>query len=433
MPVATQTMPQRWGLGRWISPGGARAGRRDSRRLGRDGITPVVRKPSVDFSLTGLIYCAMMMFMGLAAVNTQANLLFGVFGLMIGVLLVSVTLCRLVLMRLHVTRALPESAVVGQRATVHYHFHNAKRFWPSLSVTVAELDGTEAFTVQPHAYMLHAAPGMTAIVPIELIPKRRGLYRLGHYQISTSFPFGFIKRALVRRKEDAILVYPALGAVSPRLLALCRSAERSGTHRKPRRGGSDEFYGVKQFRPGENPRWIHWRRSARTGALVVKEMAQISPPSLLILVDTYASGTAPEESAQIEKTIARAASLASRVLDSGMAVGLCVWADGWETIAPQRGKRHCRNILAALAELPANRRQTLDQLIETGKTMMHGEVTMVLCTPRDVQLGFAERARGSILVVSGESDEANGWFQFDPAIHFEQCAPLGDSKRTAGG
>ena len=39
----------------------------------------------------------MMMFMGLAAMNSQANLLFGVFGLMIGILLVSGVISRIVL------------------------------------------------------------------------------------------------------------------------------------------------------------------------------------------------------------------------------------------------------------------------------------------------------------------------------------------------
>jgi hypothetical protein len=46
--------------------------------------TVMHRKPSLDFSITGLVYCSMMMFMGLAAMNSQASLLFGVFGLMIG-------------------------------------------------------------------------------------------------------------------------------------------------------------------------------------------------------------------------------------------------------------------------------------------------------------------------------------------------------------
>src|SRR5947208_15420400 len=96
--------------------------------------TVMHRKPSLDFSVTGLVYCSMMMFMGLAAMNSQASLLFGVFGLMIGILLVSGFISRLVLRRLHLHRVLPELAVVGQPTTVTYQFANDKHFWPSLSV-----------------------------------------------------------------------------------------------------------------------------------------------------------------------------------------------------------------------------------------------------------------------------------------------------------
>ena len=89
--------------------------------------TPVRRRPSLDFSITGLVYCSMMMFMGLAAVNTQANLLFGVFGLMIGVLIVAGMISRVVLRRLKVRRLLPEHAVVGKPIALVYEFTNRKR------------------------------------------------------------------------------------------------------------------------------------------------------------------------------------------------------------------------------------------------------------------------------------------------------------------
>ena len=70
-------------------------------------------------------------------------------------------------------------------------------------------------------------------------------------------------------------------------MAMARSAEKVGPTMRPHRGGMDEFYGLKEFRTGENPRWIYWRRSARTGALVAKEMTQVSPPRLMLLVDTF--------------------------------------------------------------------------------------------------------------------------------------------------
>ena len=80
------------------------------------GMVRVRERPSLDFSLTGLVYCCMMLFMGLAAINSQANLLFGVFGLMIGTLLVSGVISRLVLRRLEVRRVIPRHGVVGRDA-----------------------------------------------------------------------------------------------------------------------------------------------------------------------------------------------------------------------------------------------------------------------------------------------------------------------------
>src|SRR4051794_3820388 len=308
--------------------------------------TVVHRKPSLDFSITGLVYCSMMMFMGLAAMNSQASLLFGVFGLMIGILLVAGVISKIVLRRLELHRLLPELAVVGQPTTVTYQFTNKKRFWPSLSVCLAELDGAEAFTRQPQSYMLHAAARMTATIPIEIMPKRRGLHEMNRYQVSTSFPFGFIKRAVERREKDAVLVYPALGQVDPKLLAMCRSADTAGATMRPRRGGQDEFYGVKEHRTGENPRWIYWRRSARTGVLVSKEMTQVSPPRLMILVDTYIEPDVRTiiAHAEIERGIAMAASLASHALEAGLSVGLLVWNNEWVTVQPARGKRHRRDL-----------------------------------------------------------------------------------------
>src|SRR6266478_8365741 len=88
------------------------------------------RKPGarIDFSMGGLVYCAMMLFMGLAAINTQANLLFGVFGLMIGVLLLAWYVGRRVLRDLEVRRVIPAHAIVETGITFEYEFTNTKKF-----------------------------------------------------------------------------------------------------------------------------------------------------------------------------------------------------------------------------------------------------------------------------------------------------------------
>jgi len=313
------------------------------------------RKFSLDFSVTGLVYCTMMIFMGAAAVNSQANLLFGVFGLMIGILIITTAINWVMPRRLLIARNLPENGVVGEPLAFSYEVRNQKEFWPSLSVTISELDSLDAFVRQPHAYLLHVAPKQTATIPAELIPKRRGLHQLDRFQTSTSFPFGFIKRAVERSQTDTLLVYPPIGIVSGKLLTLFQSAERSGSSMRPRRGGMDEFYGLKEYRTGENPRYIYWRRSAHTGTLISKEMTHVSPPRLLLLVDTCV-GSAPDSQrrANVERVIAMTASIIDKSLAMGLSLGMIARSSGWVHVPVNRGKRHRRELLHILARLPLN-------------------------------------------------------------------------------
>lgn len=382
--------------------------------------TPMIvrRRPSIDFSLAGLLFCAMMVFLGLAAMNTQANLLFGVFGLMIGILLVSVLVSRFVLRKLQVRRCLPKNGVVGEPMTIFYEITNGKRFWPSLSIGLAELDGVNGFEQQPQCYMLHAARKMTATIPVDLLPRRRGLHELNHYQLATSFPFGFVKRAAVAGHKDVICIFPALAAVDQRVIAMCRAADTMGESARPRAGGVDEFYGLREYRPGDNPRHIYWRRSARTGVLVAKEMTRVTPPRLMLLVDTYLSASSRAFRASVELAIAMAASLASAALEQELAVGICAWSDKPITIAPSRGKQQREELLTLLACLPNNTTFDETQLLAQAEGLMKAATTLVLLTPRRLDRQFSEHLRGGIVVLSADSEAAMSRFRFRPTVRF---------------
>ena len=364
----------------------------------------------------------MMLFMGGAAINSQANLLFGMFGLMIGVLLISGVISRMVLRGLSLSRELPDHACVGEPITVRYQLTNTKRFWPSLSVALAELDGVESFAKQPESFLLHAGPRMTASVPMVLIPKRRGLHALNRYQLITSFPFGFVRRALTARQKDELLIYPPPAEVNRKLLAICRSADNSGEVSRPRPGGADEFYGVKEYRAGDNPRWIYWRRSARAGTLVSREMTRVSPPRILLLVDTLMRQRTLEEHELVERSIAMAASLAAAALDQGLSVGLCVWSGKWVLVQPMHGKRHKTEILSLLARLPLNVSHGLEEMSLHMRPGLRNGTTPVLFTPHDESLGVQE-VHGSLVAVPADSPRASSWFKFDPKIDFVAAMP----------
>lgn len=382
------------------------------------GKIKVIKKPSLDFSVTGLVYCTIMMFIGLAAINTQANLLFGVFGLMIGILLVSFVISGLVLNRLKVERVLPDHAIVGRPIAIYYQITNQKRFWPSLSVTVTELDGVESFSRQPSAYLLHCANRMTATVPTEVVPLKRGVVELDHYQLSTSFPFGFVKRAMTRHQKDSLMILPPIGTMKRELMQRFRSTESTGQNVHPSRGGNDEFYGVKEYRQGENPRWIYWKRSARGMGTVMREMTRVSPPKLLVLVDTHLQTDQIEYRASIERTIAMSATLIDQAMEVGLPVGLGVWNGQWSMIAPNRGKRHRLELLTVLARLDYSSPDAVNGLLDAARPIMKSDVTTVVVSPQMVSMSLAQSVRGGVITLSSVEDQCRRYFQFGSEVDF---------------
>jgi uncharacterized protein (DUF58 family) len=55
----------------------------------------------------------------------------------------------------------------------------------------------------------------------------------------------------------------------------------------PRRhpGAQTEFHGLRSFRSGDSPRWIHWRTTARRGTLMVREFEDMPNDHLVLIVD----------------------------------------------------------------------------------------------------------------------------------------------------
>ncbi len=382
------------------------------------------KKPSLDFSFTGLIYSTMMMFIGLAAINTQANLLFGVFGLMIGILFVSFLISGLVIQRLTVERVLPDHAIVGRPTVIYYQITNHKRYWPSLSVTMAEGDGLDAFTRQPTAYMLHCANRTTASVPAEVMPRMRGVFEFDHFQLSTSFPFGFVKRAVNRRQKDSVVVLPAIGQMRRELMQRFRSAESVGQNVRPSRGGSDEFYGMKEYRAGDNPRWISWKRSARGGGLVMREMTRVSPPKLLVMVDTFSADDSLDHHMAVERAIAMAATVIDQAMEAGLPIGLILWNQGWLTVMPNRGKRHRLDLLTHLARLTRNNTYGIHDVLETARPLIKSDTTAVVVSPGNVSLSLGQSVRGGLVPLSSGEEHYQRYFSFSDEVDFS----LGYSK-----
>lgn len=116
----------------------------------------------------------------------------------------------------------------------------------------------------------------------------------------------------------------------------------------PRAGSGSELFGVREFRPGDPLRRIHWRSSARRGELVVREFEPPGVQTLGIFCDPRPAGRAAAD--QIARLAASEAWDCLR--EGGRAV---LWSPGLEPTAPreQRDLWALLEWLARYPELPA--------------------------------------------------------------------------------
>jgi uncharacterized protein (DUF58 family) len=149
---------------------------------------------------------------------------------------------------------------------------------------------------------------------------RRGIYAGGEVTVESGAPFGLFFGRIRRHVPSNVVVYPRTFEVSalPRPEIASTGSVENET-KSLRRGAGGEFWGVREYRPGDPARLIAWRRSASSlssGRLTVIEMSQEQDSPLILSLNL--DHRAPR--AVLEMEISAAASLMMRALKEGREV-----------------------------------------------------------------------------------------------------------------
>ncbi|HYZ88804.1 MAG TPA: DUF58 domain-containing protein [Myxococcales bacterium] len=295
-------------------------------------------KRRLSFTPLGRWYVALTVAIGFAAINTGNNLLFLVLGLLLSSIVVSGILSETSLRAVRVERRLPISASVGAEALVALIARNLKPRAPSVGLTVREKGGD----VAGRGLFLVLGPGRSEEVSYRFTPARRGVHRFDQLEVATRAPFGLFEKVRPLSAPAELIVFPrriAPPPLEPRQLA------REGESSTGRAGHGLEMHALRDYRPGEDARSIHWRSSARLGKLIGVDREQERRRQVCVVLDHRRA-----RGAALETAVERAAALFERELDSGAEVSLALCGD---RLPAGSGERHRIAGLTLLALLDA--------------------------------------------------------------------------------
>ena len=132
-------------------------------------------------------------------------------------------------------------------------------------------------------------PGETIRVTALLIPHYRGYIHFSGYTLARPDILGLFNRLLNIKKSQKILVLPKQYQLKTPELQSTRQYHPGGVNFASSIGNCDEFMSLRQYRPGDPMRNVHWKTFAKTNELVVKEFEDEYFVRHALILDTFSN------------------------------------------------------------------------------------------------------------------------------------------------
>lgn len=114
-------------------------------------------------------------------------------------------------------------------------------------------------------------PGGEVAVSVRLTPRRRGAVRYAGVSLARTDPLRLCRAFVRNALPQSLLVLPRRYRLAPMTLAGHRRYQPGGVALASSAGDSEEFFGLRDYRPGDPLQRMHWKSFARLGQPIVKE------------------------------------------------------------------------------------------------------------------------------------------------------------------
>lgn len=349
----------------------------------------------ISLTREGVYYVVVLAFIVGGAVLREVNLLVLLAGMMIGPLLFSWRWAALSLANLSVVRRIPSTLAAGAPLVVELELTNHRRRITSYAIAITDtLTRIEPRAIDPPAHpqaiVPAARPESSATTSYRCMITRRGRYRFGPLKLSTRFPLGLVSSQEPLECDGELIVCPRIGRLT-RKWEQWIDADRAGSQRNsPRRGLTEgEYYGMREWRAGDSPRWIHWRTSARLSNLAVKQFEEQRNGDLAVLLDLW-HPPQPSDGAlgNVEVAVSLAATAVVDLCRRGNnKLTVAVHAGGCEQWSAPASNAFAKDVLERLAVVSGSSEDALPQAIEEVLQVLPTGTRLIVFSTRNLDIG----------------------------------------------
>jgi len=277
------------------------------------------RNRSLQITREGAGFIILIFAVGVGAIFTGSNLLYLVVAMCLSLLVVSGILSELALKKISVKSSLPPTVYAGDHFSIPLNIANDKKYFSSYCLRITLIpEDTNRLEGNTGVTLFHMAPASVDEKNLLVKAVKRGPLRIKGFQISTSFPFGFFCKIKYLPMDDENIVFPSIHPVRLPLLS-DPSVEEQGIVRHQ----GEEIVALREYRDGDPLNAVHWKSSAKTGNLRVKEFPAGQDQNFTLFLNLNDAQTNRQVADPIlEKRVKEAASLAYHLIRGGNAVSL---------------------------------------------------------------------------------------------------------------
>ncbi len=232
----------------------------------------------------------------------------------------------------------------------------------------------------------------------------RGYYQFQSVQVTALDSLGLFRKHQRVALSHHLYILPEVIKLPRIAMQPRRTRVYPGLHRARIGGPGVEFFGVREYQPGDSMRWINNRVSARqANAIYVNEFEQERAIDVGLILDARQKTNLHIKGFSLfEHTVQATTTLADTFLSQGNRVGLFICGRYMDWTFPGSGKIHRERILQALARADMHDRQLFQTLEHIPTRLFPPRSQLVLISPlipEDLEELVKLRAHGYPLMV----------------------------------